>query len=169
MQMEQFLHQLERSGPALYVLQTPWVWPVLEILHFIGMSLLFGAVAIADLRLMGRFRELPPAMLPVLMRWAFAGFVLNAASGLLFLVANPTQYFYNWLFWLKMGLVLAAGANVVAYRTLSGGILPGGPVTSASAPRFEGSRSGIAIGALSLTLWLGVMLAGRMLPFLGGD
>ncbi len=159
--MEELLHAIERTGTALYVMQTPWVWPALEILHFVGLSLLFGSVAVADLRLIGRLTALPVEYLPTLAQWGLAGFVLNAFSGVLFLVANPTQYFFNWLFWLKMALVAAAGLNVLAYRQLGQLAARGSPL------RFEAGQR--LVGGVSLLLWVGVLLAGRMLPFLGGD
>jgi hypothetical protein len=156
-----WMEAIEGTRAGVFVMQTPWMWPALEIVHFVGLALLFGAVVVVDLRLMGRLKELPDGYLAPLMRLAAIGFALNAASGVAFVLANPEQYLSNRLFWLKMALVLAAAANVCAYRLLEAGLLP--------ATRLPMTKLYKAVGGASLGLWLGVMLAGRILPFLGGD
>ena len=43
---------LKNPGLALFVNQHSWVWPTCEIVHFLGMALLFGTVGTLDLRLL---------------------------------------------------------------------------------------------------------------------
>jgi hypothetical protein len=90
-------------------------------------------------------------------------FALTLLTGLLFIFSTPNQSLEDWVFWSKMALIVVAGLNVLVFY--AGGIYrlveQLGPGEDAPGPaRF--------IAATSLSLWLGVMFFGRMLPFLGG-
>ena len=39
-----------------WILNTPWAWPIMEILHFMGLSILLGSMLIIDIRLAGYWR-----------------------------------------------------------------------------------------------------------------
>ena len=56
--MESLITAIEGSALNAWVLGSAWIWPLLEILHFIGLSLLLGSLIIADLRLAGLFRQI---------------------------------------------------------------------------------------------------------------
>lgn len=150
-----------QTSLSSFVMNDPRVWPTLEILHFIGLSLLIGIAGLFDLRLIGFFRSLPVAAVHKLMPWAIAGFLLNLASGLLFFVGTPFQYVDNPAFYYKMGFVLLAGINallfekLVSRRTLS---VEAGALAPTTAR---------LIGAASLFSWLSVLYWGRMLAFFG--
>ena len=48
----------------LFVLENGrWLWPMLETLHFIGLSLLFATVGLFDLRVLGLGKGIPPSTL----------------------------------------------------------------------------------------------------------
>ena len=49
-----------------------WAWPLSEILHFIGLTLLVGIVAIFDLRLLGVAKRMPVASLRKLLPWTLS-------------------------------------------------------------------------------------------------
>ena len=52
--MTEILVQLiEGSSINNFILSTTWLWPFLEILHFIGLSLLLGSMLVIDVRLAG--------------------------------------------------------------------------------------------------------------------
>src|SRR3990172_10321353 len=63
-----------------------WGWTVSEVLHFVGLTLLVGAVGMFDLRLLGVAKGLPIAPLRRLLPWGVAGFLLAVASGLVFVL-----------------------------------------------------------------------------------
>ena len=143
--------------------QSIWLWPIMESLHFIGMSVLVGTVGLFDLRLLGFARGVPYAAFHRLIPLGVAGFALNAVTGICFLTAYPDQYLYNAAFQIKVALFLLAGVNVVlfyagtftALRTLG----PDDPPPL---------RARLA-GAVSLGAWIGVMAAGRLLTFFRGQ
>jgi uncharacterized membrane protein len=89
------------------------MWPVLETLHFFGLTLLFGTLGFLDLRLLGFFKRLPMAAALRFVPWAIAGFVLNIITGFLFFIGMPPFYVFNVDFHLKMLGVIPAGANIM--------------------------------------------------------
>ena len=152
---------LKASSASNWINQSTWIWPLCEILHFIGLSLLLGITGFFDLRLMGFFRRVPVAAARDLMPLALAGFAINLITGVVFLVGLPGQYAHNRIWWFKVGFILLAGFNALLYETtLSKKVL-------GLAPGADMPHSVKVIGLVSLASWLAVLYCGRMLPFLG--
>ena len=64
--METLASILESLNLGTLVNAGDWVWPVCEIIHFIGMALLIGSIGILDLRMLGFAKGLPIGRLEVL-------------------------------------------------------------------------------------------------------
>jgi hypothetical protein len=47
------------SHLAIYLRDTPWVWPLCETIHFIGLAMVVGIAGFFDLRLLGFFNRVP--------------------------------------------------------------------------------------------------------------
>jgi hypothetical protein len=140
----------------------PWIWPLCETLHFVGLCMLVGIAGGLDLRMLGLAKGYPIASLQRLIPFAILGFFINLVTGVLFFIGAPFQYLHNYPFGLKMLFIALAGLNVAAFQWLGlskavDEIGPGG-----DAP--FGAK---VVAATSLVLWIGVMFWGRMLPFLG--
>jgi hypothetical protein len=148
-----FLHQFVQDNGA-------WLWPLLESLHFLGLSLLFGTIGLFDLRLLGLGRAIPPGALHRLIPIGIAGFALNAVTGVIFFSGFPEQYFYNAAFWLKGTFMAIAGLNVAAFYLTASfrevQMLPAG----ADAPFRAKLIAGTSLGA-----WCVVLICGRLLTF----
>ena len=135
--------------------ETYWLWPVLEITHFIGLSLLFGGLLLVDLRMLGLFASIEQAKLYRLLPLVIIGFVLNLVTGILFFYGDPGRYSINIAFKIKMVLVLIAGINALAYHYAVQ------PRTS-EAPHWQKLSA-----VVSLSAWTGVLLFGRLIPYIG--
>ncbi len=143
------------------VLGYAWSWPTLETLHFLALCTLMGSLLIMDLRLIGFERLVPLKAVHSLMPVALVSFVINLLTGLGFLFGEPYLYFANWAFWAKMILILLAGLNFLFYfAKVEPALLRLGP---------SDPTPGMAqvAGILSLFFWFGVLLFGRLLPYLG--
>jgi hypothetical protein len=138
-----------------------WTWPTLETLHFIGMSLLIGAILIMDLRLVGVQRIIPSLSVHTLLPVAFIGFGINLLTGIMFLFGDPHRYFINISFQIKMVLVLLAGLNALLYAVKVA------PTMAHAAPHDPTPPIAKAVGAASMALWIGVICFGRLIPYLG--
>ena len=141
------------------VMDYRWTWPIAESLHFCGLALMVGTVGTFDLRLLGLGKGIPSAALHYSIRFGLAGFVVSAVTGSLFIFGQPDQYFYNNAFKVKVVCLLLLGLNVGAFYALqSRQALALGPGEDAS------SRTKM-FAAISLTLLVAIMCAGRMLTF----
>lgn len=138
-----------------------WVWPTLESAHFVGMTLWFGVLLLANLRLMGWFTRLPYPTLHRLLPWALIGFGVNEVSGMMFYIATPKGYTTNVMFYWKLIFLLLAAADLL-YLT----VWPPAWHLEAGTPTHVRER---VIGAAALVSFVAVMYCGRMLPFLGNS
>ena len=153
--------RLGLDGGALgrFILGVPWMWPVCETLHFIGLSLLMGVVLLVDLRMLGVMRNVSFATLHRLLPWGILGFAVNVMTGMMFFVAAPEQYTQNGAFHWKIAFVLIAGANAL-YFTMFDETWTLGPGDN---PPFMAKFAAVS----AFFLWAAIMYCGSMLPFLG--
>lgn len=148
------------SGLNQWIAETYWLWPVLEIFHFIGLSIMLGALLIIDARLLGMLRTYDAGSVKRLVPLAWVGFCINLASGTMFFVGDPMRYSINIGFQLKMLLILIAGLNVVVYQLQVRPQLTGwNTVSMPTVARL--------VAIVSLATWGGVLLLGRLIPYVG--
>lgn len=145
------------------VVDVAWAWPLLETVHFIALCFLIGALLIMDLRLIGLQSAIPLRAVHSLLPVAIVAFAFSLLTGLGFLFGDPSLYFNNPSFYLKMALVLLAGVNFLFYHFKVEPTLLG-LESDASTPALAK-----AVGIASLALWFGVLTFGRLLPFLGPE
>ena len=146
------------TGIAAFM-QQPWSWPLAESAHFIGLTLLLGAIAAWDLRLLGLLPEVPVAAFHRLVPFAVVGFAVNASTGFMFLVTFPDQYVYNSAFHLKVVCLLLAGMNVMLFY------LTNLRRMAAAGPGEHLPLLGRLSGGVSIALWITVIICGRMITF----
>src|SRR5262245_7490863 len=148
-----------RIQPVSALMHTKWAWPICESLHFIGLSLLVGSIVLFDLRLIGVGPQIPIRALHRLIPVGLIGFAINLTTGSLFLITEPDQYVYNPSFHFKVLFIIIAGLNASAFYLTSyaRATAPGAP---SQAPRLAK-----VIGLISIAMWLGVIIAGRLLTF----
>ena len=159
--MDAFATWLRATDVSSAIRALPWFWPLLEILHFVGMSMLMGAIGLLDFRLVGFFKRVPIGALRRMLPWGIAGFVLNLVTGLLFVIGAPDQYVHNPAFYGKLVFLAAAGANALAFETRWGDrVMAMGAIA-------ETPRALKVAGVVSIVSWLMVIYWGRMLPFIG--
>ncbi len=150
---------IEIYSPVGEFMNRAWAWPIAESIHFVGLSLLVGAIGTFDLRLLGLMHRVPIAVVHRFVPFAILGFVLNVASGLCFLMTEPDQYTYNPSFHWKMVFLAIAGVNAgVFYLTSYRRVFADGALLDAP-------RRAKVIAAISLSAWLGVIICGRLLTF----
>jgi uncharacterized membrane protein len=139
--------------------EAAWIFVTAETAHFFGLSLLFGSLLVIDLRVVGfaRFINMQAAMkfIPL----AILGFAINLISGITFIASNPERYGPNIAFQWKMGLVIIAGLNALWFWFGEHKDL----IKLADGEDAEFRAKVIA--AISLIIWVFVILLGRFMPF----
>jgi hypothetical protein len=139
-------------SPLAFIADHPWAYPALETVHVFGVALLVGNLLALELRLWGRAAQLPVAALARLsLSIAVVGFLFAAASGLLMFSSQPGELLANQAFTLKMGLVACAGINAALFHARDG--------------LRKLDRWARAQTALSLGLWIAVMICGRWIAY----
>jgi hypothetical protein len=154
------VHWLRHAAPPISeFMQTKWGWPMAESIHFLGLSMLVGCIGVFDLRLLGLGKRIPIAALHKLIPWALTGFAINIATGSMFLLTEPNQYIYNPSFQFKVLFIAIAGANALLFYVTSYG--------RATAPDAPADAPPVAklIAVVSLSMWIGVIVCGRLLTF----
>ena len=138
----------------------PWLWPLMQSLHYVGGSLLLGTVGLFDLRLLGLGKGVSPAALHRLIRFGIAGWCLNLMLGIVFFFGHPDQYFYNNSFRLKVSFMTVAGLNILAFYGTDAFAQTKKMSPDAAAP----ARIKL-IAAVSLAMWVGILICGRLITF----
>ena len=130
----------------------PWAYPALEAAHILGIALLVGNLVLLELRVWGAARELPMRPLARLaLPLSLAGFAIVAATGLAMFSTQPGDLLANRVFVVKMGLVSLAGLNAAMFHARDG------------LARLD--RVARAQTAISLGLWLAVIICGRWIAY----
>jgi hypothetical protein len=123
---------------------------LLEIVHLIGLALLFGTILMVDLSLLGRGigRQPVSRIARELRNWTIAGLAIMLASGPLILTSEAVRCYKTPAFWVKMALLaLAITFHFTIHRRVVQADPPG--------------ASAKAVARVSLALWFGVALAGK--------
>jgi len=136
-----------------------WIWPSLEVLHFIGLWLLFGVVLLVNLRMLGMIKAVSFPALHRLLPWAMLALITNIVTGMMWVIATPDQYLANVSFFWKIGFLLLAGLDMLYLATFDEAWQVGADE--------DASFGNKAIAFSAITSWVLVMYFGRMLPFLG--
>ena len=114
--MDPFFAAVEASTLSDWIRSDLWAFPVILIFHTIGLAFLVGANLAVDARILGGAATVPPATLERYFLVAWAGFWMNAASGVLLLIAYPTKAMTNPLFYAKLALIAVAVGAMRAIR-----------------------------------------------------
>jgi hypothetical protein len=158
------LGALEASGLGQAMRQWLWLYPTVETVHIVGIGLLFGSIAMLDLRLLGFSRSLPVKRLAQhVLPWTAASFLLIVPSGLMMFTAHASDFISSPVFITKMFLILAAGLNAALFHAIT---FPSVGVWDAEEMRkLPPPPSARLAGALSLLIWIAVIACGRLLAY----
>lgn len=157
MRLSDFTELLQHSSLGSLVASGPWVFPIIETIHVLSLATVFGSIAILDLRLLGitsrdgTVSAISHEVLPL----TWLAFAIAALSGTLLFMSNASAYAANLQFRLKLLFMVLAGVNMLvfhlgAYRRL--------PQWDRMSPPPRAAR---IAGALSILLWLAVIVLGR--------
>jgi hypothetical protein len=153
------LKSIEESGFSTWMRESdsPFAFYFVLLFHTFGLSLLVGANALVDLRLLGFFRSIPLAPLKRFFRIMWVGFGINATTGLLLLVSYPTKALTNPDFYLKLTII---GVAIWIVTRLQKHVFG-----DTSATEAEMMAKGASLARWSLLLWVGAISAGRLLAY----
>jgi hypothetical protein len=160
-EITQLLDWLEQSPLAEVIRATPYLYPVIESLHILGIAIMVGPALAVDFRWLGVGRSIVPVTTTTrcLLPLSHAGFALVALTGLAMFAAIAISVTSSPAAPWKFGLIVVAGMNILAfhngiYRTVAAWDFDAEPPLPAK------------ISALtSAFAWMGVIIAGRFLAY----
>jgi hypothetical protein len=139
---------------------TEWLFPIIETCHVLCLTVVFGSIAMVDLRLLGltsrdsSIARLTRETLP----WTWTAWGLAAITGSMLFMSKAVTYAGNFDFRMKFIFMALAAVNMLvfhfgAYRRVAEwdmGVPP---------------RAARVAGGLSLSFWLAVIFFGRWIGF----
>ena len=139
---------------VVYLLSNvPGLPPIVQTFHLLGIAVIMSSVVLLDLRILGlalpsqEVHELTRRVMP----WVWWTLPVMLLSGSMFVFARPRRYFTNPIFGLKFALLVPAIALAAVLHFVS-----------VRKPDALGTK---VIAAVSLLLWVGVVLAGRWIAY----
>lgn len=147
----------EATSLGTVVRESLWLFPVIECVHLLALSLLGGAVLVVDLRLLGLgLRAQPIAKVARdAHRWMLGALAMMIVTGVPMFFSEAIKCFYSPPFWYKMGLLVVATAFTLTLRRRVAMAAP-----QPAKPLVRGLTAVVSLG-----LWFGVAFAGRWIAF----
>jgi hypothetical protein len=151
-------HWFDKSGLGAWVSDSSWLFPAIEAVHIVALTLLFGAILMLNLRLLGLvLTDKPVAQLAKhLAPWVLCSLIIILASGVLLFSSEAMKSYTSVPFRVKM--LFLFGAITFHYTIYS-------RLTRAGEGRVRRIWYKLA-AVLSVALWLGVGIGGRAIGFL---
>lgn len=140
---------LEATSVATALRISRWAYPIVNVVHVLGLAALFGAILVLDLRLLGLWRTVPARGLAGLaVAVAATGLGVAAVSGALLFSVQALDYAAMPVFQVKIAAVAVGVANAAGMRAT--GLSDRLPRTTA---------------LVSLAAWTTAIVAGRLIGY----
>src|SRR5262245_1147507 len=110
---ERFFEWLASTPGSIALHESIYLWPAIESIHVLTLTLFVGFASMLDLRLLGvAFTHVPVSKVGKrLLPWTSGGFVAMVISGVAVFYANPVHFYHSIFFRVKLVLLVLAGAN----------------------------------------------------------
>jgi len=155
------LRYLEETPIATAIREGDTLFPWVESVHVLALTVVIGSIGLVDLRLLGlrsgdrSVVETTAEALPI----TWTAFAIAVVTGGLLFSSNAVAYAHNVFFQAKMALIACAGLNMLGYHLLVGRSAPSWHTAAATPLRAR------LVGGVSLALWIAVAACGRWIGF----
>jgi hypothetical protein len=149
------------SGFGTYIRESDYAFSVIESVHVLGITLLVGTIALLDLRMLGvvlrsiSVTRIARTVFPL----TWSGFVVMFISGFFLFWAEAAKNYTNPAFRIKIVLLALVGLNPLIFHTTIYRRVHEWEILERSPWRAR------AAAVASLTLWSGVIIAGRAIAY----
>ena len=160
MTLADFMAWLEHRSFAVAIAESIWLFPIIETVHVLGLTLVVGSVLMMDMRLLGlgsRNRTVSEVLSSVL-PWTWSALPVTVIAGALLFSSKATTYYVNLPFRIKLVCLALAATNMLVFHLGVG----------RGASRWDPARPPMAArvaGAISLVLWAMIVASGRWIGF----
>ena len=159
MQYADVFEWLEYSNLAVFIRQSPLLFPAIEIVHIVGFIFLVGSAFLFDLRLLGvagklSVKDVANYVLP----WSRRSLLIVVPTGLLLFISQAKALSTNGAFGLKLILILFALTNAGIFHRFTFRSVSNWPPS-------ETPTAAKAAAIISLVLWMSVITCGRLIAY----
>lgn len=161
MTLFEFCEWVRDTPTSIAIRESILLFPVLEGTHLLGIGMSAGAIAISDLRMMGKiFRKQPLSeVFNGIAPWMTAGFILMTITGFLLFWSEPIRCYESaWFRW-KVVFLILGGLNAGIYHST---IWRSRAVWDANP---DPPRGAYLAGLFSLIIWSVVIITGRTMAY----
>lgn len=151
---------LETTPPAIWVGESLWGYPIMLGCHAIGLAVVVGIFLMRDLRLIGFFQGISYESLDSLRNLGWTGFVINAVSGCFLFSSQATVFIESTPFLLKISMIFLAAISAAVIQNKLRDAAPQWDSSGAVAGNVR------VIAMASIALWIGAIIAGRLVAYL---
>jgi uncharacterized membrane protein len=147
-------------SPALELLINDVIWFVpWQTVHFFGYCMIFSSVLVVGLRVLGFWKSVSFSAVHRLLLLGFLGVLMNVFTGMLMMLADTYRYVVNDYTFAPKIAFIPIGATAVLYFSVSDRLwkVKAGEDAPISAKW---------VAAVVLLAWAGVIVCGRLLPYL---
>lgn len=158
--MHEFAGWLEHSHLAEVIRQDLWLYPVVEIVHLMGVVLLVGSVMMFDIRILGSSKDISVKKISRhLLPWSYGGLGIILPSGFLLFMTNATALVNDPVFQIKLSLIVLGGLNALFFNRLASGSVH-------QWDRYKPAPLSLKVMAgISLFIWVTVICCGGLLAY----
>jgi len=152
---------IDSTAFSTSIRESIWVFPIIETIHLLGIAASAGTILFVDLRLLGigMKRERLSDVLEQLQPWTLSAFLVMTITGALLFISESVKCYHSVFFQIKVLMLMLAAVNAALFHWK---VYPGVDVWD-HLPAAPG-RARIA-GALSITLWIGIIAMGRAIAY----
>ncbi len=156
-----FCEWLAGTSGSIALHESLYMYPLVESAHVLTLCLFVGMSVALDFRLLGiglkrvSVTDIADRLLP----WMFVGFFIMVVTGVLLFYAIPIRSYQSIWFRLKVIMLIAAGINAWVFHNTIYARVQEWKDAVRTPPRAR------LAGALSLFLWAGIIVNGRMIAY----
>ena len=156
MSLLQLFKWFDATPISLMIRNSTYIFPVVEVFHLFGLTLLLGTITVIAMRMfgLGMRRQSIQDVASQLMPWSVGGAILTIVSGILLFLSEAMKCYGNAAFPYKMWFLL--GGIILYFVALRRVASPASKLNSIQLK---------LIAFLALVLWYGVAIAGRAIAF----
>ena len=152
---------IQQTSLSVAIRESIWVYPILNVLHCVGILLVAGTIVVVDLRLLGfgMRRATVSSVVSQVLPWTLSGFGFMFLTGSLLAWSEPVRLYRSIFFPWKLLFLAIAGLNALLFHL---GVYRG--VGAWDSATLTPARARFA-GALSILCWICVIAAGRAVGY----
>jgi hypothetical protein len=161
MNIPELLTALEASHLSGRIRDSLYLFPLIESFHVLGLTMVFGTIAIVDLRLLGLASTRRPfsSIAADVLKWTWLAFALTVATGVLMFITNAGVYYHNLYFRFKMAMLVLSGINMLIFELTAARSVGRWDKETMAPP------AGRTVATISLIVWISIIFLGRWIGF----